>query len=62
MGAWWTRRGGPEAWCCWLFALSLALKDVRLALEAAGDERLPALACLAAEWQVAVDQVWAGRI
>jgi 3-hydroxyisobutyrate dehydrogenase len=38
------------------FALSLALKDVRLALEAAGDERLPALACLAAEWQVAVDQ------
>jgi len=38
------------------FALTLALKDIRLALEAAGHERLPALACLAAEWQVAVDQ------
>ena len=38
------------------FALSLALKDVRLALEAAGVERLPALACLAAEWQIAVDR------
>jgi 3-hydroxyisobutyrate dehydrogenase len=38
------------------FALSLALKDVRLALEAAGVERLPALAGLAAEWQVAVDR------
>jgi 3-hydroxyisobutyrate dehydrogenase len=38
------------------FALSLALKDVRLALEAAGDDRLAALRCLAAEWQQAVDQ------
>jgi 3-hydroxyisobutyrate dehydrogenase len=43
------------------FALSLALKDVRLALEAAGDERLPALACLANEWQVAVDQGLGGE-
>jgi 3-hydroxyisobutyrate dehydrogenase len=31
------------------FALSLALKDVRLALEAAGGDRLAALACLAGE-------------
>ena len=38
------------------FALSLALKDVRLALEAAGDGRFAALACLADEWQQAVDQ------
>src|ERR1700756_90506 len=38
------------------FALSLALKDVRLALQAAGDGRLAALACLADEWQQAVDQ------
>jgi 3-hydroxyisobutyrate dehydrogenase len=37
------------------FALSLALKDVRLAEEAAGG-RLGALACLANEWQRAVDQ------
>jgi 3-hydroxyisobutyrate dehydrogenase len=37
------------------FALSLALKDVRLAQEAA-DGRLGALACLADEWQQAVDQ------
>jgi 3-hydroxyisobutyrate dehydrogenase len=36
------------------FALSLALKDVRLAQEAA-DGRLGALACLADEWQRAVD-------
>jgi 3-hydroxyisobutyrate dehydrogenase len=36
------------------FALSLALKDVRLAEEAA-DGRLGALACLADEWQQAVD-------
>jgi len=36
------------------FALSLALKDVHLALEAA-DDRLRALACLADEWQQAVD-------
>jgi 3-hydroxyisobutyrate dehydrogenase len=37
------------------FALALALKDVRLAQEAA-DGRLGALACLADEWQLAVDQ------
>ena len=37
------------------FALSLALKDVHLALEAAGD-RFAVLACLAGEWQQAVDQ------
>jgi NAD-binding of NADP-dependent 3-hydroxyisobutyrate dehydrogenase len=38
------------------FALSLALKDVRLALQAADEDRLAALACLAEEWQQAVDQ------
>ena len=38
------------------FALSLALKDVHLALEAAGGDRFAALACLAGEWQQAVDQ------
>ena len=38
------------------FALSLALKDVHLALHAAGDAPLPVLACLADEWQQAVDQ------
>jgi 3-hydroxyisobutyrate dehydrogenase len=38
------------------FALSLALKDVNLALEAAGDNRLGALGCLAQEWQLVVDQ------
>jgi 3-hydroxyisobutyrate dehydrogenase len=38
------------------FALSLALKDVRLALQAASGDRLAALACLADEWQQAVDQ------
>jgi 3-hydroxyisobutyrate dehydrogenase len=37
------------------FALSLALKDVHLALQAAGDGRLPVLASLAGEWQQAVD-------
>jgi 3-hydroxyisobutyrate dehydrogenase len=37
------------------FALSLALKDVRLALEATGDEPFAALACLADEWQQVVD-------
>ncbi len=36
------------------FALRLALKDVRLALDAAGDDRLAALRCLADEWQRAV--------
>lgn len=38
------------------FALALALKDVRLALEAAGDDRFAALGCLAGEWQRVVDQ------
>jgi len=38
------------------FALSLALKDVRLALQAADGGRFAALACLADEWQQAVDQ------
>jgi 3-hydroxyisobutyrate dehydrogenase len=38
------------------FALSLALKDVRLALQAADDGQLSALACLADEWQEAVDK------
>jgi 3-hydroxyisobutyrate dehydrogenase len=33
------------------FALSLALKDVHLALEAAADDRFAALGCLADEWQ-----------
>ena len=37
------------------FALSLALKDVRLALQAADDDRFAALACLADEWQQVVD-------
>ena len=37
------------------FALSLALKDVHLALQAADGDRFPALACLADEWQQAVD-------
>jgi 3-hydroxyisobutyrate dehydrogenase len=36
------------------FALALALKDVHLALEAAGDERFRALHCLADEWQEVV--------
>jgi 3-hydroxyisobutyrate dehydrogenase len=38
------------------FALSLALKDVRLALQAADDDGLAVLACLAEEWQQAVDE------
>ena len=38
------------------FALSLALKDVRLAVQAAGDGGFATLACLADEWQQAVDQ------
>jgi 3-hydroxyisobutyrate dehydrogenase len=37
------------------FALSLALKDVRLALQAAGDDAFAVLATLADEWQQAVD-------
>jgi 3-hydroxyisobutyrate dehydrogenase len=38
------------------FALSLALKDVHLALEAADEDRFAALRCLAEEWQLIVDQ------
>jgi 3-hydroxyisobutyrate dehydrogenase len=38
------------------FALSLALKDVRLALQAADGDRFAALGCLAEEWQQAVEQ------
>jgi 3-hydroxyisobutyrate dehydrogenase len=38
------------------FALLLALKDVRLAVQAAGDGRFATLACLADEWQQAVDR------
>jgi 3-hydroxyisobutyrate dehydrogenase len=37
------------------FALSLATKDVHLALEAAADGRFRALACLAAEWQEVIE-------
>jgi 3-hydroxyisobutyrate dehydrogenase len=37
------------------FALHLALKDVHLALEAAGDDRLAALRCVAGEWQRTVE-------
>ena len=37
------------------FALSLALKDVHLALQAANDGRFAALAAMADEWQQAVD-------
>jgi 3-hydroxyisobutyrate dehydrogenase len=37
------------------FALSLALKDVNLAIEAAGDERFQTLRSLADEWQAVVD-------
>jgi 3-hydroxyisobutyrate dehydrogenase len=37
------------------FGLSLALKDVHLALQAAAGDRLPVLASLADEWQQAVD-------
>jgi 3-hydroxyisobutyrate dehydrogenase len=43
------------------FALSLALKDVHLALQAAGDGRFAVLACLADEWQQAVDQGLGGQ-
>jgi 3-hydroxyisobutyrate dehydrogenase len=43
------------------FALSLALKDVRLALQAAGDGQFAVLACLADEWQQAVDQGLGGQ-
>jgi 3-hydroxyisobutyrate dehydrogenase len=37
------------------FALSLALKDVHLALQAADDERFAVPGCLADEWQQVVD-------
>jgi len=37
------------------FALSLALKDVHLALDASGEIRLSTLACLADEWQHAIE-------
>ena len=37
------------------FPLALALKDVRLALEVADADRFAALACLADEWQHAVE-------
>ena len=43
------------------FALSLALKDVHLALEAAGDDRFRALACLADEWQEVVERGFGDR-
>jgi 3-hydroxyisobutyrate dehydrogenase len=43
------------------FALSLALKDVRLALQAAGGDQSAVLACLADEWQQAVDQGLGGE-
>lgn len=43
------------------FALSLALKDVHLALQAAGDDRFASLAGLADEWQQAVDQGLGGQ-
>jgi 3-hydroxyisobutyrate dehydrogenase len=43
------------------FSLSLALKDVRLALQAADGDRFAALACLADEWQQAVDQGLGGQ-
>jgi len=38
------------------FSLSLALKDVRLALQAAGDDRFGVLASLADEWGRVVDE------
>jgi 3-hydroxyisobutyrate dehydrogenase len=38
------------------FALSLALKDVRLALQAADDDRFTTFACLAEEWGQVADQ------
>jgi 3-hydroxyisobutyrate dehydrogenase len=43
------------------FALSLALKDVRLALQAADDGRFAALGCLAEEWQQAADEGLGGQ-
>jgi len=43
------------------FALSLALKDVRLALQAADDERFVAFGSLAGEWQRVVDDGLGGQ-
>ena len=43
------------------FALSLALKDVRLAVQAADDDRFVALAGLAEEWQQVVDHGLGGE-
>jgi 3-hydroxyisobutyrate dehydrogenase len=43
------------------FALSLALKDVHLALQAAGDDQLVVLAGLAREWQQIVDDGLGGE-
>jgi 3-hydroxyisobutyrate dehydrogenase len=43
------------------FPLSLALKDVHLALEAADEDRFAALACLADEWQQVVDKGLGGQ-
>jgi len=40
---------------------SLALKDVRLALQAADGDRLAVLGCLAEEWQQAVDAGLGGQ-
>jgi 3-hydroxyisobutyrate dehydrogenase len=40
------------------FALSLALKDVRLALQAADEKRFTTLAAIADEWQRAADNGW----
>jgi len=48
--------GSPRGEFSAQFALSLALKDVRPALVAAGDEGFEVLACLADEWQHVVDQ------
>jgi 3-hydroxyisobutyrate dehydrogenase len=43
------------------FALSLALKDVRLALQAAGADEFAVLGALADEWQQVVDQGLGGE-
>jgi 3-hydroxyisobutyrate dehydrogenase len=43
------------------FALSLALKDVRLALQAADGDRFAVLGCLADAWQQAADQGLGGQ-
>jgi 3-hydroxyisobutyrate dehydrogenase len=43
------------------FALSLALKDVQLALQAGGEDWFAVLACLAGEWQRAVDKGLGGE-